>query len=235
MTRFSVVSAVLASLLFALAPAAMAQGSGDESSPWSFGAGIGLGVNEPTESFDEPFDHCAPTPLRPAGSLSVGYSALSWLDLRAAGSVHEDFEGDCPLQASPPDHVSTETAGREYPGHIRDGPSYLATEVRLLVHAPRTSRSIRPVLLAGLGRIWDKRLSYPTLGLGAEVPMGAFDLRLVVTGRMLSVPYDRVTYESVPDDRATYEPGPGVAERSRVRLSDEHFPVLFRIGLDWRP
>lgn len=222
MKHFSVASAVLASLLFVPAQAT-AQASADEASPWELGASLGVGVNEPSEAFEA----CDSSSVREAVSLRGAYSARPWLDLELVGTGHADLgAGDCLDLHSPDVRVGPGTyTWREYPESVQGNSHYASTELRAVLD-PTGARSFRPLLIAGVGRIWGKGLSFPTVGVGAQLPMGGISLRVEALGRWLSIPYDSVT--------ASYPDEDGLTELSRVRLDEERFPLLFRAGLGWR-
>lgn len=219
MTRFSGVTAILASLLFVPAQAT-AQGSANEASPWEFGAGIGVGVNEPAEAFDR----CGPSSTRGAVSLRGSYSVEPWLAVGVLASNHGEVGTEtCVL----PGVVGVPGTEKEYPDGIRGGSGYVTTEARAVIMPRGSVGSFQPFVVAGVGRIWGKELHYPELGMGAAVPVGGLHLRFEALGRWLSVPYDLVR-RGLSEERE-------LVEISRTSLDEEHFPVLFRLGVGWRP
>lgn len=219
MRRFSTFAVILASLLLLSEPVT-AQESADEASPWEFGAGLGVGVNEPAEAFDR----CNPSSTRGAVTLRGSYSVEPWLAIGVQASSHGEIGTETCLL---PDGVRVPGTQKEYPDGIRGGSGYKITEARAAIIPKGSVGRVQPFVIAGVGRIWGKELHYPELGVGAAVPVGGVHLRFEALGRWLSVPYDLVR-RGLNEER-------GVVELSRVRLDEEHFPVLFRVGVGWRP
>lgn len=221
MSRLTAVPAVLAFLLLVPGAASAQTSSAEKGSPWEVGAGIGVGVNEPANAFDR----CDPSSTRGTISLRGSYSVEPWLNVGVLGSGHADVGED--FCVFPTGRVERPGTQREYPDRIRGSSSYVSTEARIAVDLRRTVETVSPFVIAGVGRIWGKELHYPELGIGAEVPMGGISLRLEALGRWLSVPYDSVT--------TGYDDEGVLTELSRVRLDEDHFPVIFRLGVDWSP
>lgn len=219
MTRVYGITAVLASLL--LVPAqAIAQASADEASRWELGAGIGLGANEPVQFFNG----CGLSSSAGTISLRGSYSLNPWLRVGLAGSTHLEFPTE---YCATPDGFRVPSTQREYPDRIRGESGYVTTEARAVVMPKGSVGSVQPFVIAGVGRIWGKDLHFPELGVGAAVPVGGLHLRFEALGRWLSVPYDVVGL-GLTEDRE-------VVELSRTSLDEERFPLLFRVGIGWRP
>lgn len=229
MRRLPVAAAVLLTMALAQSPA-NAQTPSDGPSPWEFGAGIGLGVNEPTEAYDDALDSCRPHGALPTISLSGGYSVLSWLRVGLRSSHHQDLSRDCGFVTPDVGRGPGTYTDREYPERILGGADYFATAGRVVVDPLRRTqgvRGVRPIFIAGVGRIWGKGLDYPELGLGALLPVGELTLHVEALGRRLLVPYDSVTTRVSQEFEVT--------ELSRISLEEDHFPLLFRVGVGWRP
>lgn len=222
MKRSYGVTAVMAVSLLLVPVHVAAQGSADEASPWEVGAGIGISVNEPAVFFKD----CGPSRTVGRISLRGSYSVEPWLKTSLLGAGHLELYSDgcftLPRYSTPGTYTS-----RVYPDRISGSASYFATAARAAIDPLSSGTAIRPVLIVGLGRIWGKQLTYPTIGLGASVPVGELTIRVEALGRRLSVPYDSVTTRVSQE----FE----VSELSRIRRSEEHLPLLFRLGVAWRP
>ena len=196
-----------------------AQTTSAAPTPWEFGAGVGLGVNEPGEAFDD----CNPSSTRGALFVRGSYDAAPWLRAEVTAGTHGQVGSElCLLPAGYP----IPGTHREYPAEVQDGSEYVTTGARLVVAPISSPGSLRPLLFVGLGRIWGRDLHYPELGVGVELALGGLKLRGEALGRWLSVPYDRVRLERT---------GEGDVMETRTRLDEDHFPILFRIGVGWRP
>lgn len=221
MRRFSTFAVLVASLLVQ-SGSVTAQGSTDEASPWEFGAGIGVGVNEPAEAFDR----CGPSSTRGAVSLRGSYSVEPWLAVGVLASNHGEVGTETCLRPLPLT-LSVPGTDKEYPDRIRGESGYVTTEARAVIIPRGSVGSVQPFVVAGVGRIWGKELHFPELGMGAAVPVGGLHLRFEALGRWLSVPYDVVRLGLTDEGE--------VVELSRTSLDEEHFPLLFRVGVGWRP
>lgn len=219
MRHLSVVPTVLASLL--LVPAlATAQDSSDDASPWEVGGGIGVGLNEPADAFD----WCNPSGTRGAVSLRGSYAIEPWFRVGVVATGHSKLTTDnCIL----PNVYRAPGTHREYGEGIREGSGYVTTGARVVLEPGGSFGSVQPVVIAGVGRIWGKDLQFPELGVGADVPAGGIRFRFEALVRWLSVPYDLVRL-GLTEER-------GAVELSRTPLDEEHFPLLFRASVGWRP
>lgn len=226
MRRLPLATVALLAIGFVQSPG-NAQAPSDGRSPWQLGAGIGLGANEPTEAFSESRDSCRPHGVLPAISLAGRHSVLSWLDVALTGSHHQDLTRDCGFVTPDVARAPGTYADREYPDRIRGGADYFATSGRILVDPFQRTDGVRPVFIAGIGRIWGKEINYPELGLGTVMPLGELTLRVAALGRRLTVPFDSVTTRVSQEFEVT--------ELSRISLEEDHIPILFRIGVGWRP
>ena len=178
------------------------------------------GVKEPPEFFND----CHPSTTVGTISLRGSYSVESWLRVGVVGSTHSEFSAEtCVL----PDVERDRVTRTEYREGIQKGASYVSTEARAVIIPKGSVGTVQPFVLAGVGRIWDKEIHYPELGVGASVPVGGVHLRFEALGRWLSVPYDLVRYERNEERE--------LVELSRTSLDEEHFPLLFRVGVGWRP
>jgi len=197
---------------------ASGQSPADGASRWELGAGIGLGANEPASAFG----HCGQS-SRAELSVRGSYSLRPWLRVGFTAGAHSELGEECLVLHD----FAVPATRKEYPDEIRGSAAYATTGVRLVVTPYPWSEGVRPLFIAGVGRIWGKDLHYPELGLGAGLPIGGVRLRFEALGRWMSVPYDLV--------RVGGNVETGVIELSRTRLDEEHFPVLFRLGVSWRP
>lgn len=219
MNRLTTVAVTLA-LLLAVPGVANAQTSSGEASPWEVGAAVGLGFNEPVQFFNG----CGLSSSAGTLSLRGSYSVESWLRVGMVGSTHLEFPTE---NCAAPDGFRVPSTQREYPDRIRGESGYVTTEARAVIIPKGSVGSVQPFVIAGVGRVWGKDLHFPELGVGAAVPVGRLHLRFEALGRWLSVPYDVVRL-GLTEDRE-------VVELSRISLDEERFPLLFRVGVGWRP
>lgn len=220
MRRSGLPPAILATILIPLAPRPLAAQS---PSPLEIGVATGVAVGQPAEAFGS----CDPSGTRLTGSVSAGYSPLSWLALEIVGTGHGDVsETPCPVDESRAPLGPGVYSFRQYPRRIR-GESFFTTSARLVVSPLPALRPVRSYLLAGTGRIWSKGLGYPEIGAGASVTLGPFRLKAEAAGRRLSVPYDSVTLRVDEDFQSS--------EVFRHGREDVFYPLHLRVGVGWSP
>lgn len=178
-----------------------------EEGRFEFGTAVGLTANQPPA-----FEPCGDVDIRGTVSLRGSYPVNRWLEAELQGAAYHSSAGAfrCPRPTS-------SLPRRSYPLRVEGG-SYISTTARVVARPIAPSGGLRPILAGGIGRIWSKGLTYPEFGIGAEIPGDDVSLRVEAAGQWLSLPFDSVTVSG-----------------ERIPRTDVHLPLLFRVGVGWRP
>lgn len=178
-----------------------------EEGRFELGTAVGLTTNQPPA-----FESCGDVDIRGTVSLRGSYPVNRWLAAELQGTAYHSSAGAVrcarPTSALP---------RRSYPFRVEGG-SYISTTARVVARRIGALGGLRPILAAGIGRIWSKELTYPEFGIGAEIPGDEVSLRVEAAGKWLSLPFDSVTVSG-----------------ERIPRTDAHLPLLFRVGVGWRP